>query len=454
MKRNALVSIAAALLPLLLATPSQVAAQDRDRYTVLHVFKGTDGAIPYGNLTGDWEGNLYGTTLGGGQSTGTTCENSPFGSGCGVVYRIDRHGNESVLYAFQGGSDGAFPATELLLGDAGDLYGTARGGGIANPDCAFVSGCGVVFRIDRDGQESIVYSFKGGADGFGVASGLIRDDEGNFFGTTVAGGEVNPACTGDGPPGTCGTVYKIDRHGKHTVLHSFTGGADGYAPYGSLVRDWEGNLFGVASNGGDTSSSFCGSTVPTLAGAVGCGTVFKIDGAGKFSVLHTFAGEDGGPFPDGWLAADDAGNLYGITGNGGSAVSSSNLGNGTIFKIDRRGEESVLYNFAGGAQGYTSFGSVVRDNRGNLYGATYFGGDTTDPACSAVGGCGVVFQLDPWGHYTVLHTFRGPDGANPQASLYLDQRGDLYGTTSAGGDLICNCGVVFKIKLEERWGDF
>jgi uncharacterized repeat protein (TIGR03803 family) len=87
---------------------------------------------------------------------------------------------------------------------------------------------------------------------------------------------------------------------------------------------------------------------------------------------------------------------------------------------------------------------------GNLYGATSLGGDTTDPACSAVGGCGVVFRFDPRGHYSVLHTFKGADGANPSASLYMDQHGDLYGTTTAGGDPTCNCGVVFKIRLGQN----
>ena len=448
MKLKARLTVLATSLAMVLAASSRMSAQPTARYTVIHAFHGADGSTPQGPLTSDWEGNLYGTTPAGGDTVDAACQNSPFGLGCGVVYKIDHRGNESVLYRFKGGSDGAYPFTELLLDHAGDLYGTARGGGIPNDEsCGFIHGCGVVFRIDRQGYESVLYSFKGGADGFGVASGLVRDEAGNFYGTTVAGGDSNAACTGDGPPGTCGTVYKIDRSGDHTVLHAFTGGPDGYAPFGTLLRDWQGNLYGVASNGGDDSSSFCNTTVENLAGALGCGTVFKISRAGEFSVLHTFEGKDGGPFPDGWLTSDFGGNLYGITGNGGSAVSSTNLGSGTIFKINRRGEESILYNFEGGATGFTSFGSVIRDNRGNLYGATFLGGDTTDPACSATGGCGVVFRLDPWGHYSVLHTFQGPDGANPTANLYMDQHGDIYGTTTAGGDATCNCGVVFKITL-------
>jgi len=447
MKIRVFTTITATSLFILLATPAHIAAQETPRFTVLHTFTGPDGASPYGSLISDYQGNIYGTTIGGGDTTDVPCANSPFGLGCGVVYKLDHHGNESVLYQFTGQSDGAYPATELLLDEAGNLYGTARGGGNANPACVFINGCGVVFKLDRHANESVLYAFNGGADGLGAASGLVRDQLGNLFGTTIAGGSSNPACTGDGPPGTCGVIYKLDPKGNETVLHTFTGSTDGYAPYGSLLLDWQGDLFGIASNGGDISSSFCGTTVPALAGALGCGTVFKIDRTGNFSILHTFEGKDGGPFPDGWLATDYAGNIYGITGNGGSAVSSTNLGNGTIFKIDRQGNESVLYNFAGGAQGFTSFGSVIRDNLGNLYGATFFGGDTTDPACSAVGGCGVVFRLDPWGRYTVLHTFKGPDGANPWADLYMDQRGDIYGTTTAGGDPTCNCGTVFKIAL-------
>jgi uncharacterized repeat protein (TIGR03803 family) len=454
MKSRFFAPIAAAILSQVLAVTPRVVAQDDAKYSVVHVFTGADGSTPYGSLIGDWEGNLYGTTLQGGEVTDTPCQVNPFtgGPGCGVVYKIDRRGAESVLYQFNGGTGGAFPTSELLLDNAGNLYGTARGGGIltAESPCGFISGCGVVFKLNRVGDESVLYSFKGGADGFGVSSGLIRDAAGNFYGTTIAGGTANANCTGDGPPGTCGVVYKLDPSGNQTVLHPFTGGSDGYGPYGSLVLDGQGNLYGAASNGGDTASSFCNGAVEALAGALGCGTVFKIDHAGNFSVIHAFDGQKGGPFPDGWFAADIAGNIYGITGNGGSAVSSTNLGKGTVFKIDREGNESVLYNFAGGALGFTSFGSVIRDNLGNLYGATYFGGDTTDAACSAAGGCGVVFRLDPQGRYTVLHTFTGPDGANPWASLYMDRRGNIYGTTTAGGDPTCDCGVVFKITLEHE----
>ena len=446
MKSKLLFTISSLGLLAPLATPVRAVAQETPEYTVLHAFTGPDGATPYGNLISDDEGNLYGTTIGGGDTTDTPCTNSPFGLGCGVVYKTDRQGNESVLYTFKGGSDGAYPATELLRDKEGNLYGTARGGGNPNPACPF-NGCGVIFKLDRHGNESVLYAFNGGADGYGASSGLIRDEAGNFYGTTVVGGISNAACTGDGPPGTCGVVYKLDPNGNETVLHTFTGGTDGYAPYGSLIRDRQGNLFGAASNGGDTTSEFCGTTVPNLLGAHGCGTVFKIDHSGNFSVVHTFEGPDGGPFPDGWFAPGDAGHFYGVTGNGGNVSDCGGIGCGTIFEIDHHGNESVLYRFNGADDGDSPLGSVIRDLEGNLYTTTLLGGDTTDPGCTN-GGCGTVFKLDPWGRQTILHTFTGgADGSNPQTSLFMDKEGNLYGTTTAGGDPTCNCGIVFKIAL-------
>ena len=430
-----------------LAMPVPAVAGPTPTYTVLHTFTGPDGAAPSGSLIRDDEGNLYGTTIGGGDTTDAPCTTGPFGLGCGVVYKIDRHGNESVAYAFKGGSDGAYPSTELLLDRAGNLYGTARGGGNQDSACAFTNGCGVIFKLDRHGNESVLYAFNGIANGYGVSSGLVRDDAGNLYGATVAGGVANAACTGDGPPGTCGVVYKLDPSGNQTVLHAFTGGADGYAPYGSLLLDRHGNLYGAASNGGDTTGAFCGTTVPALAGALGCGTIFKIDRGGNFSVVHTFEGPDGGPFPDGWFAPGEAGHFYGVTGNGGNLSDCGGLGCGTIFEVDHHGNQAVLYNFTGAADGGSPLGSVIRDREDNLYTTTYQGGDTTDAACITSGGCGTVFKLDRWGHRSVLYTFTGAgDGSGPRTSLLLDKEGDLYGTTTAGGNPTCNCGTVFKIS--------
>ncbi len=144
-------------------------------------------------------------------------------------------------------------------------------------------------------------------------------------------------------------------------------------------------------------------------------------------------------------AADHQGNLYGMTGNGGDLNACGGFGCGVVFKLDRRGNESVLYNFTGGADGSTTFAGVVRDAAGNLYGTTAFGGNLSGCGGS---GCGVVFKVDPRGKETVLYTFTGgTDGANPEGNLLLDEEGNLYGTASGGGDPTCQCGVVFEIAL-------
>jgi uncharacterized repeat protein (TIGR03803 family) len=158
-----------------------------------------------------------------------------------------------------------------------------------------------------------------------------------------------------------------------------------------------------------------------------------------------------GRLPNGFLVADDAGNLYGMTFYGGDLNECSGLGCGVVFKVDPTGKETVLYRFKGGADGAEPNASVIRDAAGNLYGTTALGGEFTDPLCVGTG-CGVAFRLDPTGKETVLHTFTGvADGVNPSANLLRDEEGNLYGTAVGGGDLSCSptygCGVVFKIAF-------
>ena len=454
MKSRLLLTISSFLgLIVLLAMPVRVVAQEEQqqsrhlqRYTPLYTFTGTDGEFPLGNAIRDRTGNLYGTAFNGGDLSGCG------GFGCGVVFKIDWRGKETVLYSFTGGADGAYPATGLVRDEAGNLYGTTHGGGDINVSaCSFNPGCGVVFKVDPSGKESVLYAFAGGTDGLGASSGLVRDEAGNLYGTTIMGGDLSGVCPGFPAPG-CGVVFKVDPTGKETVLYTFTGGADGYAPYGDLLRDEAGDLYGAASNGGDVSGS-CGDTLLNATGFLGCGTIFKLDSAGKFRVLHTFHGVDGGPFPDGWLIQDNAGNLYGMSGNGGDLSACSGLGCGVVFKVDRNGKETVLYSFTGGADGAETFAGVVRDEEGNLYGTTYFGGDFSGSLCTGTG-CGVVFKLDPTGKESILYTFTsGTDGANPNAGLLLGEKGNLYGTASDGGDASCGapdgCGVVFKIARDQ-----
>ncbi len=417
-------------------------AQGTPSYSVLHTFTGADGEYPLAGLVRDWEGNLYSTTFLGGDL------NQCGGSGCGVVFKLDRRNKETVLYSFEGGTDGAGPAMDLLRDQAGNLYSTTHTGGDIS-GCTGVgfpsADCGVVFEVKPNGKEIALHAFTGGADGLGGSSGLVQDWEGNLYGTAIAGGDLTGACTGQ-PAAGCGVLFRVNpRTGKETVLHTFEV-ADGYGVYGDLLMDQAGNIYGTASLGGDTSG-YCGSdlVIADTGGGIGCGTVYRLDRSGRFNVLHAFNGTDGGPYPDAWLVPDREGNLYGMTGNGGDLNACGGFGCGVVFKLDRRGDESVLYNFTGGADGSITFAGVVRDAAGNLYGTTGFGGNLSDCGGS---GCGVVFKVDPAGKETVLYTFTGgTDGANPQGNLLLDEEGNLYGTASGGGDSTCQCGVVFKIAL-------
>jgi len=155
-----------------------------------------------------------------------------------------------VLHTFGGPGDGGIPYGGLVRDSAGNLYGTTQLGG-STANCG--NGCGVVFKVDKTGNETILYSFTGGADGWQPTAGLLRDAAGNLYGTTMLGG----ANCGNG----CGVVFKLDTAGALTVLHNFTGGAAGGAPLGDLVRDSAGNLYGTTS-----ASGGCGQ----------CGVVFKI----------------------------------------------------------------------------------------------------------------------------------------------------------------------------------
>jgi uncharacterized repeat protein (TIGR03803 family) len=430
-----------------LAMPVGVPAQEAPKYQVLYAFTGTngDGEFPLENVIRDQAGNLYGTAFSGGDLSGC------LGAGCGVVFKVDPAGNVTILYSFKGGADGANPAMGLLRDEAGNLYGTTHGGGdlSGNPICTAVfgfPGCGVVFKVDTTGKETPLYAFTGGADGLGPASGLIRDEAGNLYGTTGFGGNFTGDCPGEALPG-CGVVFELDPTGKETVLHTFTGDADGYSPFGNLLLDAEGKLYGTAVAGADSSG-----TCSNVGGFRGCGTVYMLDPAGRFVLLHTFHGTDGAG-PNGFLVRDNEGNLYGMTYFGGDSSGCSGLGCGVVFKLDCNGKETVLYSFTGGTDGAEPAASVTRDAEGNLYGTTSIGGDVSGPLCSGVG-CGVVFKLGTTGKEHVLHTFTGAtDGSNPNATLLLDQEGILYSTAVGGGDLSCSptygCGVVFKIASHQ-----
>jgi len=191
---------------------------------------------------------------------------------------------------------------------AGNFYGTSAGGGASN--CGSGYSCGTIFKIDAKGNETILHSFAGGSDGDNPQAALIRDEEGNLYGTTSAGGTVG-----------FGTVFKLNPSNVLTVLHSFAG-TDGANPSAALVRDSAGNLYGTTYDGGDSSCGYLGS---------GCGAVFRLDPNGNYSLLHTFTGNSEGAFSTGSLLLDAEGNLYGVASDSGYLT--RGVHNGVLFQI-------------------------------------------------------------------------------------------------------------------------
>jgi uncharacterized repeat protein (TIGR03803 family) len=395
--------------------------------STIYSFLGGGSTSPYANLVFDGSGNLYGTASNGGAyQNGAAFKMTPNSSGGWTT---------SLIHSFNG-KDGAYPSAGLIFDSAGNLYGTTSGGG-AN-SCSG-SGCGVVFKLAPSSSgkwiESVLYSFKGVADGQWPAAGLVFDKQGNLFGTTYAGGGGGTGCNYYG----CGVVFELTPTGgglwTERVLYTFTGGSDNGEPYyGSLALDATGNLYGTTS----------------YTGCDGCtgyySTVFKISpngiGAWTQSVIYTFTD---GSVPFAGLTLDAAGNLYGTT----AFILYDNSNAGTVFELKPSGggwTESTLYSFTGARDGGTPIAGVVFDAAGNLYGTTSGGGNACSPYNN---GCGVVYKLAPgsggqW-TYGLLHTFNGlsSDGAVPYAGVILDNAGNLYGTTEMGGS--ANQGVVFEV---------
>ena len=392
---------------------SQPASAQAYHYSVLYSFHGgTDGANPDGALLMDASGNLYSTALYGGD---LNCIN--FGiSGCGVVFKLAKNGKEVAIHSFAG-PDGEYPNVGLVADKAGNGYGTAGSGG--------TFGFGTVFKVSNTGRVTVLYSFTGGADGGNPDSFLLVDSDGNLYGTTQLGGDL--ACTSIGPGG-CGTVFKVDKTGKESVLYAFTGNTDGSTPIAGLTADSSGNVYGTTFFGGDPNCAL----QPTY----GCGVVFKLDKTGRESTIYNFSGPDGA-FPGAAIFIDKTGNLYSTTNIGGPS------GAGTVFEIDTKGKETVLFGFGGYEQdGTIPDGGLITDPAGNFYSTTTAGGTL---------GFGTVFKLSKGGE-TILYNFTGgADGSTPGASLLRDKAGDLYGTALYGGDPSCvytfnaGCGVVFKL---------
>jgi uncharacterized repeat protein (TIGR03803 family) len=294
------------LLALALAAsgPAQAATE-----TIIHNFATFPrGANPYAPLTGDASGNLYGTTYRGGAAN------------VGVVFKLSKSG-QTVLHSFAGGTDGASPYAGVKLDSAGKVYGTTYVGGTAN--------FGVVYKVTPTGEETVLHTFTGGSDGGYPFAGVILDAADNLYGTASTGGQFN-----------AGVVYKLDgSSGQETVLYNFTGGADGANPYGGVIADSDGNLYGTTYVGGSLEE----------------GVVYELSPSGVETVLHAFSGMAGG-LPTAGVVRDSAGNLYGPAGD-------------KVYKLTPSGQYTDFQVY-GCKYGGEVWAGVVLDAAGNLYGTS------------------------------------------------------------------------------------
>jgi uncharacterized repeat protein (TIGR03803 family) len=316
----------------------------------------------------------------------------------------------------QNDPDGNQPMGHVTVNSASSVFGTTTSAGEYDGGTAFKLSPG------RDGWSfTVLHQFGAPGDASGGENGLTLDDLGNFYGAAV-GGTIGDGAAFELSPGSDGWA--------EGVIYSF-GGTGGYQMGGGVIFDADGDLYGVTDSGGSLT---CGS-------GEGCGTVYKlVPGANGWTerVLYRFhSGPDSGD-PLGPLVFDEKGNLYGTALVGGKYEA------GTVYELSPSGsglwKETILYNFALGPKGNAPVGGVAMDAKGNLYGATGYGGDSV---CD----CGVVFKLTRAGHgswsYSVLHTFKGHDGVEPTSGVILDSAGNIYGAATIGGPY--GGGVVYEI---------
>jgi uncharacterized repeat protein (TIGR03803 family) len=403
--------ILSTLFLIALAVVASLPAQAQT-FSVIHNFTGgMDGANPQAGLSMDRAGNLYGTTGDGGAHsfgtvyrlkhlgsgwifmplygfqggndaagslarviigpTGTLYGTSPGGGCCGSVFNVRPAPRpcltalcpweETVIYRFTGSPDGLFPQEgDLVFDQAGNIYGTTIQGGSNNS--------GAVYKLTPSGgnwTEEVSYSFPGGNGGDAPRSGVIFDNAGNLYGTTVGGGSQN-----------AGVVFQLVRSGSgwiENILHTFQG-ADGANPFGGLIFDAAGNLYGSTTGGGSG----------------GGGTVFKLTPSGggyNYSLIYSFTGTFINCGPGASLAFDVAGNLYGTTMCDGATSE------GNVFQLTPSNGSwtyTSLHDFTGGNDGGDPQSNVVFDAAGNLYGTAVFGGSGCAPD-----GCGTVWEITP-----------------------------------------------------------
>jgi hypothetical protein len=396
-----------------------------------------------------------------------------------------------VLYNFctlPGCADGMNPADTLIQDGSGNVYGTTAGGGNAVSTCPYFGGtpgstCGTVFMLSPPAQaggawtETVLYKFCSSAnctDGDWPIAGLVRDSAGNLYGTTYGGGLPNCPVIAGGHG--CGTVFELSPPAQaggnwtESVLYNFCSlpnCTDGEAPYGGLLLDAAGNLYGTTTTGGAINDNYKGGTLFKLARPAQAG------GAWTETVVFNFctSGYCGnGLMPESTPIMDSAGNLYGTTAEGATYCQSpSCTGGGEVFKLAPSSQsggawtETTLHGFCTNPScpdGESPNPGVVMDAAGNLYGSTGAGGTSTNANCQTFAGytnCGTVFKIDTTGKETLLYNFCSAtgctDGDYPVGVLIQDPSGNLYGATRYGGSNSgYGDGVVFKLSPPSQPG--
>ncbi len=397
-----------ALAALMTVSAGVAANANRAVFTVLHNFSDgsvtNDGQGPQAALTVGVDGNFYGTTDSGGAG------------GVGTVFKATPGGAITILHAFGDGhvaNDGDSPDAPVIQTPNHNFYGTTFAGGTA--------GMGTVYMMTPAGAVTILHSFGDGSvtnDGIQPSAALLYASDGNFYGTTEAGGSAHD-----------GVVFKMTPSGVVTILHSFGDGSvthDGAIPLCALIQSG-GLLYGTTSSGGVN----------------GNGTVFSMNLTGTETLLHVFANgsvANDGSAPAAGLVIGKDGAFYGTTFQGGDA------GNGTIFKVTSTGTYTLLHNFDDGGvidDGDFPQTQLFLNSDGNFYGTCTQGG---------AGGNGTVFKMSPTGTVATLHSFGdgsvAKDGNDPEGSLVQGPGGALFGTTSAGGTTIVSPNPGYGIMFE------
>jgi uncharacterized repeat protein (TIGR03803 family) len=370
---------------------------------------GSDGSGPWSNyFISDAKGNLYAATASGGTYS------------VGVVFMLTPGGKETILYEFKGqaNGDGASPHGRLAFDANGNIYGTTQGGG--------TNGTGTVYELSpKSGggwKEKVLYSFSasGTTDGADPSAGMTIAPDGTMFSTTPDGGAYNG--------GVIFSMKKTSKGWKQTVIHNINFPSEGGFPYEGLFRDEAGNLYGAAPAGGTSQAGVIYRLSPTKKGWVD-------------TVLYNFTGQNGDGSGLYWidLICDKSGNIYGATSFGGTN------GAGTVWELvysetKKTYSESILYEFgaSGSGDGNNPYGGLAMDSEGNLYGTTLNGGASN---------LGASYKLTKHGKTwkeTILHSFLGAnDGAQPTGNAYLDTKGRVYGMAETGGT--SNLGIVYRI---------